>query len=313
MFRLRHIDAMRQRCAGQIGVEQGDDAADAGDAEPDREIVRTVRASAGRPRRRRRLLRRAPSAHSGWPVRRAGDRSVAVVAEISATASPSRRAMSSTSAGKVVCECSPSSAVASSARSHALATEKEAAFALIASLVDCLRTASLRGNFRMGKSCTFMFFTRLPRAPIRRPRVVWLRRFEQPVAIDQRSPRAASAARSRRRPRRRKNPSRRIVARRRVAARFRGLLEPRQLPGQRRRKIAMRHDRIVVALASQTAQRVAPIFARSGCRRHIRDGPGRTGTGSCASSSRRRRRRPRPNGSGSRSPRAATRSSRNSL
>ena len=60
------IDAMGERRPAQIGVEQRDDAADAGDAEPDRQVFGPVwhqqpdRVAFGE------ILRRAPSAHSGW-------------------------------------------------------------------------------------------------------------------------------------------------------------------------------------------------------------------------------------------------------
>ena len=40
---LDHVDAMGERRAGQVGVEQAHDAADFGDAEPGRHEFRTVR------------------------------------------------------------------------------------------------------------------------------------------------------------------------------------------------------------------------------------------------------------------------------
>ena len=64
-FGVDDVDAMGERGAAQIGVEQRDDAADAGDAEPDRQIFRPVRHHQADVSPLREILRRAPSAHSG--------------------------------------------------------------------------------------------------------------------------------------------------------------------------------------------------------------------------------------------------------
>ena len=75
------LRAPRCRCNGpataprKIGVDQRDDAADAGDAEPDRHIFRPVRHHQADGFAFGESLRRAPSARSGWRARRARDRS----------------------------------------------------------------------------------------------------------------------------------------------------------------------------------------------------------------------------------------------
>jgi hypothetical protein len=47
VLRRDDVDAVGERRPGQIGVEEGGDAAGAGDAEPDREIFRAVRHQEG--------------------------------------------------------------------------------------------------------------------------------------------------------------------------------------------------------------------------------------------------------------------------
>ncbi len=69
------VDAMGERRAAQIGVDERDDAADGGDAEPDRHVFGAVRHQQRRRFRPCRDFAPAPSARSGWRARQARDRS----------------------------------------------------------------------------------------------------------------------------------------------------------------------------------------------------------------------------------------------
>ena len=72
----------------RLVLMQRDDAADAGDAEPDRHVFGPVRHHQADDVALGEILRRAPSARSGWRARRAPDRSGFSRAESSAGASP---------------------------------------------------------------------------------------------------------------------------------------------------------------------------------------------------------------------------------
>ncbi len=63
MFGRDNIDAVGERRAGQIGIEQRNDAADAGDAEPDGNVFRPVGHQQADDFAFGNALRRAPSGH----------------------------------------------------------------------------------------------------------------------------------------------------------------------------------------------------------------------------------------------------------
>ena len=68
---LDDVDAMGERGADQVGVDQRGDAARAGDADPGCHVFRTVRHQQAYRLALGEALRRGPSAHSGWRARRA--------------------------------------------------------------------------------------------------------------------------------------------------------------------------------------------------------------------------------------------------
>ncbi len=75
MFGRYDVDAMGERGAGQIGIEQGNHAADAGDAKPYGDVFGTIGHQQADDFAFCETLRRAPIGHIGLIVRRALDRS----------------------------------------------------------------------------------------------------------------------------------------------------------------------------------------------------------------------------------------------
>ena len=112
---------MSERRAGQIGVEQGNHAADAGDTQPDRQysgrfgMNRQTDVAFARPCR-------APIAHIDSSARRAPDRSSIAVGEQGRRVA-NCAASSSITVGKMRSGLRAMGAVSSSARSQALAAE----------------------------------------------------------------------------------------------------------------------------------------------------------------------------------------------
>ena len=99
VLRRDDVDAMGERGADQVGVDQRRDAAGAGDADPGRHVFRPVRHQQAHRLALGEILAAAPSARSGWPARRARDSSSVSRSEISAGASPYLSASSSITTG----------------------------------------------------------------------------------------------------------------------------------------------------------------------------------------------------------------------
>ena len=118
------VDAMRQRRARQIGVDQRHHAADAGDAQPDRQIFRPV----GHQQRDHialvDALRQRPARIAVGAGGKLGMAETSRAADSRAGASPKRAPSSSITTGKMRCGAASIFAVISSARSHALEAER---------------------------------------------------------------------------------------------------------------------------------------------------------------------------------------------
>ena len=83
------VDAVGERRADQVGIEQRDDAAGPRDAEPDRHVFRPVRHQQADRRRPCRGLAPSPSAHIGWRALR--QRAIGQASRVSESSAGARR------------------------------------------------------------------------------------------------------------------------------------------------------------------------------------------------------------------------------